>query len=674
MADQRAYDENLLAEIKDKNTLDLFRILIEGIETGEKQYKNYGRYMIPELCDKLKSLASEISIGTREWKKLVEKKDFLCCLLEKRTFPYTSITSSVWNDAAATNFAKEYEIRNAKKTDEKADGGSVKVETDAGEEKVKVEKEKQIPMHAQEEETQRHFVTNYHDWALLGEHLYSCVDKPLQLVNCLTQIGMRKLALYTMARCMTSPYTCHIIKVPTVAAFLRDVFANGDAESINLAIYALTYAMYVLRHEEITSQDAIRNTHRYVFTLAEAHAMPMIPITNMNNADAKGIHIDHHPYLPLLKGDTPGITLAQLAPFVLLGPRRILDMKEFQHRFDLVSNNLFEGIDLRSFNCCVTGSILAPCVATSPLEENFRGNKLQEKKKWCEVLRYEGADAEFMGFLEYYYPGYYSLTEEERARATAKDEEDNLFRQRLPPIAPADAKAAAAYNVLSDIDLAIHTKDRAIFDSYVMQIYIRMRLNAKRKGLGSLHIRKILTISSYRYAIYGTATMRPVEIFMTDRHPIKLVRDFHFPNVRMYYDSHEVYITRSCFSALVTGVGDNYKWFSSNKIPADTLLKTVQRGFTVPLSNNERSTLCKYLSMSSRWRLDTANLFGFVTCDNSFYVSSDGIRQGLSNFASSGFAEDVCCSYKICKKTKKIKAADRLKAPSENVFALYMSN
>lgn len=664
LPDQRTYDEHLLEEIKGKNTLDRFNILINGIENGEKQYKNYGRYMIPDLCDGLRSLVAEISIGQNEWKTITEKKDFLCCLLEKRTFPYTSITSRVWNDAAATTFAKDYEVdmnavRAKKDKDEKS------------EDKKENEENENIPMHIQEATTQKIYVSNYHCWSLLGSDLYGCTEKPLKLIRCLISLQNRKLALYTIARCLVSPYTCHIVKEPDIAKFLCDVFDGEDDKARDLAIYALNYAMYVLRHEEITSQDAIRNTHRYIFTLAEAHAMPQIRVSNL---ETKGIHVDRHPYLPILKGENKNaVTLAQLMPFALLGERKILDMQGFQHRFKLVSNSLFDGIDMKSFNCCVTGSILSPCVATSPLEANFRGDKLYAKKNWLQTFNwnYSGSDLEFMAFLEYYYPGYGSLSKEDREKATAKIEDDKLFQHCLPPVTDKTA-APAAYNVLSDIDLAIYTNDRAVFDSNVMQIYIRMRLNAKNKRLGTLHIRKILTISNYRYCIYGTATSRPIEIFMSDRHPAKLVRDFHFPNVRMYYDSHDVYITRSCFSALATGIGDNYKWFSSNKIPADTLLKTVQRGFTIPLSDNERTTLCRYLAMSDRWRIDTANLFGFVTCDNSFYMSSDGIRKGLSNIAATVMYEDVSCSYKLCKKLKKIKMADRMKAPTEEVFAMYL--
>jgi hypothetical protein len=120
-----------------------------------------------------------------------------------------------------------------------------------------------------------------------------------------------------------------------------------------------------------------------------------------------------------------------------------------------------------------------------------------------------------------------------------------------------------------------------------------------------------------------------------------MVKKFHIHAVKMFYDG-DVVLFRSCVVCLLSGVGETYKWFSCNKVPADVLLKYAQRGFSVILNSNERSAISNYISGHSRWgpmlekiNMSSNEIYCCVNSRHPFFrpgLYSSGIRMGLRNF------------------------------------------
>jgi hypothetical protein len=157
---------------------------------------------------------------------------------------------------------------------------------------------------------------------------------------------------------------------------------------------------------------------------------------------------------------------------------------------------------------------------------------------------------------------------------------------------------AIEYNQLADIDISITTKDHTVFKERALQLYNVIYENCKHRG--PVHIKEIRTIASVKYKIYGPGISRPMDIFRIPYDPVKMVKKFHVHAVKMFYDG-DVTLFRSCVSSLLSGVGENYKWFSCNKVPADVLLKYAQRGITIILNGNERAAVSNYISDNDRW-------------------------------------------------------------------------
>jgi hypothetical protein len=92
----------------------------------------------------------------------------------------------------------------------------------------------------------------------------------------------------------------------------------------------------------------------------------------------------------------------------------------------------------------------------------------------------------------------------------------------------------------------------------------------------------------------------------------------------------------------LSGVGENYKWFSCNKVPADVLLKYVQKGISIILNSKERKAVSKYIMSNDRWGgvlnnlgIKPEKIYCCVTAGHPFFrpgIYGCGIRQSLRKF------------------------------------------
>jgi hypothetical protein len=104
--------------------------------------------------------------------------------------------------------------------------------------------------------------------------------------------------------------------------------------------------------------------------------------------------------------------------------------------------------------------------------------------------------------------------------------------------------------------------------------------------------------------------------------------------VKMYYDG-DIYMFRCCVATLLSGVGEYYRWFSCNKIPANVILKYIQRGFSVVLNKKEKIIFQNYLKQSklySKVMEGVDNVYGMVDYKHQIFDLSKfntGVRENL---------------------------------------------
>lgn len=185
-----------------------------------------------------------------------------------------------------------------------------------------------------------------------------------------------------------------------------------------------------------------------------------------------------------------------------------------------------------------------------------------------------------------------------------------------------------------------------------MQLFERIKKNLEFRG--EVYITEIYTLSSFKFKIYGPGLTRPIDLFKIPYHASKMVKKFHMPVVRMWYEGmYSVERTRlglvsetpnshaglkmfdSCVRALLSGVNNSYKWFSCNKITGDIILKYAQRGYTTILNTIERSVINSYLNTSERW----GPMFEYYSFEKS--LDSADSNSADSNSADSLVKSDI---------------------------------
>lgn len=342
--------------------------------------------------------------------------------------------------------------------------------------------------------------------------------------------------------------------------------------------YFMAFAMYLLKHEETIIFSHINPQSRLIFKHQEVYNWPYL----------------EHAYITQLSDES----YLKSLPFYLVGQRRLTTPEEFQERFKLATHGLFEGFDLNKYSAAITGSILVPCAHVSPLETLFDT---------------------FKDYLEFYYPGYDSVDSIETFESDAEMLSEN---QSAPTV---------KFNLLSDIDISVTTCETAVLKEFVIDLHKHF----KTKTDQHIYITEVRTLASIKYKLHGPGLPRPIDIFKIHYHPAKMVKKFHFNQVKMFY-TNDLYMLRSCIVTLLTGVGEAYKWFSCNKVAVDVIMKYAQRGFTVILNKSEKEILKKFIKVSKRWQhLSDYEVFSCIGPNHAFYRDgSSGSRKDLKHMTS----------------------------------------
>jgi hypothetical protein len=605
-----------------------FAEIIEILDLGHAYFDTLEITM--HTATRVQNWISRLGRASYIWKNLTNAPDYNLELLRSRYYPFFHVRSKQWKELAS----------NAGAARENYPPTSI-----AHFEKGGADEDADInPCRGSKH-------NNYMGYPVLDPSKYGNIVEHTKCLRVLLKLGMNLEALEAFLRLCLTPSSCHIVKSPEVWDMINPLITS--AETKNIVEYCIHYAYYIIRHESTKMFSQVRRSYRAIFTYAELLAQP----------DTHDSHMENDPHVQQLSDEQ---FLASTVPFGIREKRTINSAKTFERRLFLATGGALAHIDFKEMNASVSGSILIPCVTKSPLESRFEGVNLDLRRKCAGIgLPYEAAltreDRDFLTYLEYFYPSYDSLIDAEYIKATAERKQDiarfdmRAYMEEKSSQDDPDDRASSEnidYNKLADIDIAI----TATFDEFRERatiLYEKIKANCAARG--PVWMAEIETLSSFKFAIYGPGLTRPIDLFRIPYDSAKMVKKFHMPCVRMWYEGRlditseldassavsadpGLYIYDSCVHALKSGINDSYKWFSCNKIPADVILKYAERGFTTILNKKECGTLIKYMADSPRWsRLAQdadSDAFGIMLETHKFFypaLFNAGIRMDLRN-------------------------------------------
>ena len=186
-------------------------------------------------------------------------------------------------------------------------------------------------------------------------------------------------------------------------------------------------------------------------------------------------------------------------------------------------------------------------------------------------------------------------------------------------------------NKISDIDISIHITNLNSFKKLAYKLFEEIKENTKQYG--KIYITKIITKSIFKYVINGPGLVRPIDMFPVFKSPENLTKGYYFDVVQMFYNGNTVKLFHNCVTALLTGIIHRKKWYSCNKIPGDSDLKYISRGYTPIYNNNEIKVLTEYIKTEDRWNRhieqgSNATITGHVGVNHTFFYP-DSFQSGI---------------------------------------------
>ena len=378
--EDESYIYNYLLDRADLNIEELFN----AIASANALFHEY-----EITCKSLTAIdryISGLSRYNRTWLGLTTKPDYNLTLFVNRILPYFSLDCMDWVKANIDAMASDYpaELLQAKKQNDLSKG----IDKDAYHEEISLATKN----------------NNFLEWQVLAVDKYPDIELLVKNIRLLLNIGLKRQATIMICKLMLSPRECHIIKHPMIWEILKPDLENKDFSI--LIKYCMYYAMYILKQEETIMFSQISMKSRVLFSLEEASSLPTFD----------GCHIEKSPYIIQLTNDTP---IGRTMMFYLQGDRRINSKKEFNRRLRIATGGAFNGVDFKSIGAAITGSILIPCVQCSPLEDRFSEVEWDRTRPNIPV-KYpymidtpSKEDLAFINYLEYYYPSYVSLSDED---------------------------------------------------------------------------------------------------------------------------------------------------------------------------------------------------------------------------------------------------------------------
>jgi hypothetical protein len=616
----RVYNGSLYTNVLDNTptnfTLDL---LLHALKVGVKYFKNM--QISSKTKNRIQCWVKSLGKYSYIWTELLDKPNYSLKIFSKRFWPFYNVESKEskdWQDS----------VLEAKNADYAAEIVSDTLSANTNRDyKLEFTISKKY--------------NNYLGYAIMDPANYPDMNKILVRLKTLMYIGLTTLMFEAVLRFLITPSTCHIIKETSLWELINPIIEDPAYKRI--FFHYLYYAMFILHHEDTIMFSQVRRNYRIIFNHTEALCMPT----------TYHMHIELDPYIQQLTGET---YIVESIPFYLRCKRHLNSKQIFERRFFLATGGALSGISLHKYKAAVSGSILIPCITYTELEESFTGVRFDTTRngsKSSSTNLYEFCDKltekekNFVSYLEYYYPSYHSLTDKDHVNEVMKQHEsEKKIETKKKSYEESEKKN---YNKITDIDISISAENYDIFKELATMLANKIQDNCKH--IGDVWMRKVQTIGSFKYEVYGPGLMRSIDLFRIPYGPHKMTKKFHVPIVRAWYDGCNtqygetlksvpndtiidqfwvstledgidddynlgdekplvscepmyekgIHAYRSCICAALSGVNDSYKWFSCNKLPVDVVLKYAQRGITTELNKKEICSLIAFMKLSDRW-------------------------------------------------------------------------
>ena len=374
---------------------------------------------------------------------------------------------------------------------------------------------------------------NFLGYTIMNPEDYPDMNNLILKLRILKKLNLKLLMFEAILRLLITPTTCHIIKETQLWKLVNPLFNDRQSGNLykSMFFHYMYYCMFILNHEDMIIFSQIRRNYRIIFTHTEAINMPL----------TYKMHLELDPYIQQLTGVK---YLAQSMPYYLRCKRYFHPIDVFERRFTLATGGALSNIPLHKFNAAVSGSILIPCMIYCDLEMEFKNLRFDTKRlisnqisfndnlyKFCNKANSDEKD--FMSYLEYYYPSYHSLLDNDYIDQVLTQSVD-VEKTHNVSDEKEEKEYKLKYNALSDIDISITSDNYETFDELAQLLAKQIQLNCKH--IGEVWIKKIYTASTFKYKIYGPGLIRPIDLFRIPYGPEKMVKKFHCPIVRAWYD------------------------------------------------------------------------------------------------------------------------------------------
>jgi hypothetical protein len=650
---------------------ELIDILNKGCEYFEKLDVSI------KIKNRINAWVKNLGKYSYMWTELLDKPNYGLEIFESRFWPFFNVNSKDWKNISINALKSSYPNQQDCLDKDNTNG---KIIDDI------------LKDYKKEYDISQKY-NNFLGYSVMNPESYPDMDSIISKLQILKKLNLHLLMFEAILRLMITPTTCHIIKESSLWELVNPLINNLQFGSLykNIFMHFMYYAMYILNHEDIVMFSKIHRNYRIIFTHNEALNMPQ----------TYKMHMNLDPYIQQLTGET---YLVQSIPYYLRCKRYIQPIKTFERRFFLATGGALANIPLHKFKASVSGSILIPCLTYSELENDFKNIRYDTKRtisnqihfndnlyKFCDKTTH--IEKDFISFLEYYYPSYNSLHD--------NDFIDQVLTQSPEIIKSTDINEEKKepefkpkYNLLSDIDISITSDNYETFDEIVQILSKQIKENCKH--IGEVWIKKIYTAATFKYKIYGPGLIRPIDLFRVPYNPEKMVKKFHCPIVRSWYDgsnitdnnklsinkqiiakywknklsiSFSIYtknneipssvvyqnkqnhyesnnyigvnILRSCLASALCGLNNDYKWFFNSKPCVEVILKYAQRGISTIINEKEKKALIEYMKISPRWKFfinKDIDIMGLMSKNHIFFnpcVVNGGIRYKLRMFKKS---------------------------------------
>lgn len=520
----------LLGNISDMTT---FNDIISLLKIGNEYFNNME--MSINVKSRIEKWVTDLSNNAHTWTELTDKPNYELELFKKRFWPYFSVECKDWQSVALNNInGADYphqsdnvltidELELVSTTPDTPGVNNVS--------NTNISKDYMVEFDISQK------YNNYLGYGVLNPDDYPDLKPIINILKCIDSLNLTQTLFVAVAKILTTPAMCHIIKDKEFWDVLKPYLKNSVFNRI--VLYYMYYAVFIMNHEDLVMFSQIKRTYRIIFTHQEALAMPQ---TYMH-------HITIDPYIQQLTGDQ---FIIQSVPYYLRCKRYVQQVDVFERRFYLATGGALTNIPLYKYNAAVSGSILIPCISYSELEDAFEGARFNTSRSIDSIVKYPQHiythtlggnvsnhkkitkdDMDFISYLEYYYPSYYSLPTTDYIKKVLTFVE-NIPRSVNDEKDESDAPIKEKYNLLSDIDISITSDNYDTFEILANMLILQIKKNCQH--IGEVWGLKVYTKSSFKYKVYGPGLIRPIDLFRVPYGPEKMVKKFHCPIVRSWYD------------------------------------------------------------------------------------------------------------------------------------------